>query len=233
MKTFLKSILVLAFFAFCFANVFAVEETPKQKTQNETQKTSIDIVKAFTDWDNNLRTLSCSFTQTITFTEADITNVITGSIKYKKPNHLRLEHISPYKQVVYTDKQTIQIYKPADNQVILARWSDWLNQQKSQAYFGLLDFGHYSSILKGHNITTFPAKNGQEPKLVLTPKDNPKQYALTIFLDKRDFFPTRLVLVTEGTKVFTILGDISKNEKMDDKIFTFNPPEGVEELRLY
>jgi len=74
--------------------------------------TAQEAVKLLTQWDNKLESLKADFKQTVNFTEAGLSQNMEGRIHYLKPDNLRIEHSLPARQIVYTDKKNIWIYKP-------------------------------------------------------------------------------------------------------------------------
>ena len=190
-----------------------------------------NVIKKLREWDKNLESLTCGFSQEITFGEAGITNKITGKIHYLRPNKLRIEHISPQKQIVYTDKKTIWIYKPQDKQAVKTLWDGWIKQQ-SAAFSGITDFGSYALIIDKHDITVSESKTAGLIDVRFAPRQNPKLYTLTLSLSRRDFFPVSIKLSVGKTDAVTKLENIEKNGKIPEELFDFKPAKEISIIEL-
>jgi outer membrane lipoprotein-sorting protein len=193
--------------------------------------TTTTVMAKLAEWDKKLETLKLSFTQDISFGNTGVTSKISGNVTYQKPDKLRIEHVSPQKQLVYTDKHVIWIYKPQDAQVVKARWEDWLRQQ-SGAFAGITDFGSYSKLLETHNLEVTKQKKAGTVTAVFTPKKDPKAYELKLVLSAKDFFPVAILLKLDTTTVNTRLENIERNGKLPDGALDFVPPQGVTVLEL-
>jgi len=237
-KKLTAAILVAAFAVPSFAAGQAAQSAAPadKKTQTETAApakkeplTAAAVADKLKELDASLQTLQCSFSQTITFGDSGIASKITGRLSYEKPSKLRIEHITPQKQVVYTDKSTITIYKPEDSQVVKMRWEDWKRQQMAM-FSGISDFGSYSSIIEKHRATV--TETPKAIKLTLTPKENPKLYTLILTLSPKDYFIEEITLRAGTTKAVTKLENVERNGKIPPELFEFKAPAGAEVLEF-
>ncbi|MDD2773815.1 MAG: outer-membrane lipoprotein carrier protein LolA [Elusimicrobiales bacterium] len=193
--------------------------------------TSSAVLAKLSEWDNKLETLKLSFSQTVAFGDTGIVNKITGSLLYMKPDKLRVEHLTPERQTVYTDRKVIWIYKPQDNQAVKTLWGDWLRQQ-SGTFAGITDFGAYGSLGAEHDVKISAPEKSKTVEAVFTPKKNPKSYTLTLVLSREDFFPSAVNIRLGSATVDTALSQVEKNAKIADGSFVFAPPSGAEVLDL-
>ena len=146
--------------------------------------------------------------------------------KLIKPDLLRIEHISPAKQIVTTDKKDILIYKPDDRQAIKATWDGWVKTQ-NQAFYGILDFGNYSSLSKNNNVSLEGGEKGKPYVLVFTPKEG-TAYRLALTLSGKDFFPAEAELSVGSAVTSTKLIKVRKNITLDRELFGQKLPEKTE-----
>jgi outer membrane lipoprotein carrier protein len=181
-------------------------------------------------WDSSLETLKADFTQEVNFKEAGLKQAIEGTLRYVKPNMLRIEHVKPARQVVVTDKTDIWIYKPEDKQAVRTSWEAWRRKQ-DQSFSGILDFGNYSALAARNNTRAEGGKNGEPYKLTFTPRSG-ETYALTLTLSATDYFPTDAELSVGDAVIKTHLSNVEKNAAVDKEIFKFSPPKGVEVLEF-
>lgn len=189
-----------------------------------------EILEKLKAWDARLETLKADFTQEVNFTEAGLKQSIQGSLRYVKPNLLRIEHLKPAAQVVVTDKTDIWIYKPADNQAVRTSWDAWRRTQ-DQNFSGILDFGNYSSLAARNAAQVLPSVDGGPVTVVFTPRSG-AGYTLTLKLSPQDYFPVGAELSVDGTIISTRLAAVEKNSPVDREIFKFSPPKGVEVLEF-
>ena len=191
---------------------------------------SPEIMTGLKAWDSSLETLKADFTQEVNFREAGLKQSIEGTLRYVKPNLLRIEHVKPVRQVVVTDKTDIWIYKPEDKQAVRTSWEAWRRTQ-DQNFSGILDFGNYSALAARNNTRAEGGKNGAPLKLIFTPRSG-DLYALTLTLSATDYFPMEAELSVGDTLITTRLSNVEKNAAVDKEIFKFSPPKGVEVLEF-
>ena len=189
-----------------------------------------EMIEKLKAWDSKLETLKADFIQEVNFTEAGLKQSIAGNLRYVKPNLLRIEHTSPSRQTVVTDKTDIWIYKPADSQAVRTSWDAWRRTQ-DQNFSGILDFGNYSALTAKNNTLVTPSKDGGPAIIVFTPRSG-AAYTLTLKLSPRDYFPVEAELSVDGTIINTRLTSVEKNAAIDKEIFKFSPPKGVEVLEF-
>lgn len=197
-----------------------------EKKAEETKLSAEQVLSKLEAWDKKLDSLDIKFIQTVFFKEADIKQSIEGSMQYLKPNFLRLEHTAPAKQIVTTDKKDILIYKPADRQAIRATWDGWVKTQ-NQTFYGILDFGNYSSLSKNNNVSLEGGEKGKPYVLIFTPKEG-TAYKLALTLSEKDFFPAEAELSVGSAVTSTKLTKVRKNITIDKEIFEQKLPEKTE-----
>ena len=190
-----------------------------------------EIMKGLQTLDDSLENLSCDFVQDVSYGDTGLTQTIEGSLRFKKPGMLRIEHFKPYRQLVYTDKKNIWIYKPADAQAVKMDWDEW-KKSLDPSMSGMLDFGNYSRLLETHSAAVSSGAAGGLITVALTPKKNPALYTLTLQLSEKDYFPMKLSLLIDKTSVSTELKNIDRKTPVDAAQFEFKPPRGVEVLQF-
>jgi outer membrane lipoprotein carrier protein len=200
---------------------------PAEKAEADRSASIIEGLKA---WDATLETLKADFTQEVNFREAGLKQTIEGTLRYVKPNLLRIEHTKPARQVVVTDKTAIWIYKPEDKQAVRTSWEAWRRAQ-DQNFSGILDFGNYSALTARNVTTASGGKNGEPFKVTFTPRTG-GSYTLTLTLSATDYFPLEAELLVDNTVIKTRLAAVEKNGQVDKEIFKFSPPKGVEVLEF-
>ncbi|MFH1620211.1 MAG: outer membrane lipoprotein carrier protein LolA [bacterium] len=189
------------------------------------------ILDRLKKWDRNLESLKAEFRQKVLFLDAGLEQSLEGRIHFLKPNRLRVEHVRPSRQIIYTDKKILWIYKPEDSQAVRAVWEDWQKNQ-STSFAGIMDFGNYASIVQKHDVTVSSLSAGGYLHLKFIPRGNPSLYTLELFLSPADCFPAETKLTVGRTVISTVLANIEKNGKIPAEIFEFKPPKGTNILKL-
>lgn len=172
--------------------------TPKTLYPNET----LTQVKA---WDKKLQFLKTRFEQTAQYDGVPVSKS-QGVLYYDKDkNLLRLDTTDAdgkTEQTAITDKKQILILDGQGHEITTLSWAEWQQGQPNQALF---DFGNYTALLARHNAVL------KEPYLLeLTPKEGEK-YTLYLMLSEKDYFPTRIKIVSDLMETEAILTDTQKN----------------------
>lgn len=223
MTRFINKFFAFALCSFIVAAPALAQSADKDTTQKpaaakpaaaEEQKT---VLENFAAWDGKLKTLSLSFEQLTSFEGTEI-SASSGRL-YKKDNNIRLDTLQKGKvtQSADTDKKIINILDEKGKLITQLSWQEW---QAAQANKALFDFGNYKEVLKTHKVKEFGKTEGGY-KLVLTPAAAPagESYLLEFVLNAKDYFPMQIAVSNGGTKTQTVLNDIRKNIKLDERIF--------------
>lgn len=223
MTRFINKFFAFALCSFIVAAPALAQSADKDTTQKpaaakpvaaEEQKT---VLENFAAWDGKLKTLSLSFEQLTSFEGTEI-SASSGRL-YKKDNNIRLDTLQKGKvtQSAVTDKKIINILDEKGKLITQLSWQEW---QAAQANKALFDFGNYKEVLKTHKVKEFGKTEGGY-KLVLTPAAAPagESYLLEFLLNAKDYFPMQIAVSNGGTKTQTVLNDIRKNIKLDERIF--------------
>ncbi len=182
-----------------------------QKTKGLSQK---EAIQRFISWDKKLKTLDTFYIQETSF-EGTLISKTEGHL-LKMEQILRLETLEEGKLTQYalTDKKIINIFDEKSNLITQMRWENWEETQQNKSLF---DFGNYAKILENHQILSFNTlEHGYQ--LVLTPKEG-AQYTLTFLLDKNNFFPKEINLLSEGVNSKTVLQKTKINKSLSEEIF--------------
>jgi outer membrane lipoprotein carrier protein len=191
------------------------------------------VVERFEALDKNLSTLEADFRQFVHWDDSGMAQTVEGSLDFKKPDGLRLQHKLPEAQTVVSDGTLLWIYRPSTNQVIKTRLDEWKKSEPMAQ--GLLDFGNYAGLLKTYDAEissqTAPGADGQRDVwLRLKPKQKSAggDFVLTLKLSTRDFFPADTELRAGTVSVHSIFSNIKYNPPQPDSRFRFTPPPGAD-----
>jgi outer membrane lipoprotein carrier protein len=150
-----------------------------------------------------------------------------GKLYIKKPNKLRWDYSEPNRHQIMVNEETIWIYTPELNQVIVSPFAEISDSQ--------LPLHLLSGVGRLDQDFTVqwadPAKPRPQgvPALTLIPKD--PQTGLTrlrMEVDPESYFITRLTLFeANGNESRFQFAQIRNNTGLKDRFFIFTPPKGV------
>ena len=169
------------------------------------------------------------FQQTTTLKALDITDLAEGRIYIKKPGRMRWEYDSPEKQSIITDGDTLWIYRPEDNQVMIG---------KAAAFFGEGMGGVFLSditaIRKHFKIELTGVNTAGDYELKLTPVKASGSIQTVFITVSKDTFNLMGVVTVNAYDDETRLTfeDPKFDQDLPDSFFEFSPSEGMEVLPL-
>lgn len=196
------------------AKAAKAEKAVSSAADDENQKT---VLAKFTAWDKNLKSIKTDFEQTTSFEGTEISS--SNGRLYKMGNNIRLDTLQNAKvtQSAVTDKKIIKILDDKGELITTLSWQEW---QAAQANKALFDFGNYAEVLKTHKVKEF-SKTGEQYKIVLEPASAPEKekYLLEFILNAKDCFPAQISVSNQGIKTQTVLKNINKNVKLEERLF--------------
>ena len=205
---------ILYVFAFLPGPVFAV---PLEEIINNVQRTYRET-----------EDLTADFIQESTLKSLNKTQTATGKIYYKNQGKLRWDYKGTTKQKIVTDGETLWMYLPEDNQVIINQLSK-VYQSNTSAFF-LSEMG---DLKKDFDIQLVGATPGDEDKgyqLKLIPREQQSSFdEIFLWVDKINF------LVVE-TYFYDFYGNLIRikfrnhrvNNGLPDSMFVFTVPKDAE-----
>ncbi|MEE8425427.1 MAG: outer-membrane lipoprotein carrier protein LolA [Elusimicrobiota bacterium] len=189
------------------------------------------VLAHFEIYDRRLNSLSAGFRQSLIMETTGITSDIKGTVAYRKPERLRIEHEKPERQTIVADGQDIWIHRHRLAQVIQAAIVDWKDADPMMN--NLLQFGSYGKMLKAYDVRLDTAAAG--PVLLLRPKrgDSGADFTLRFVLDERTLFPVVTELIVGAMRVRTEFDEVRFNPEIDAKQFIFTIPKGADVFRNF
>ena len=189
---------------------------------NALSQSADEIVQRVEKKYQSFKTFSAEFEETFSWTLAKKSRTSTGQFFIKKPDRFRLE---TEKQIVSSDGKTVWRYAIPDSQV-------FVTDAESDSDFPLLkdllfDYvENYSHMLLGEE----KLHDAECYRLKLIPKEEDSYVTeMMVWIDKKEWL-TRKVEYTDIQRNVTtyLLTDVKRNKKIDDNIFVFHIPEGIE-----
>lgn len=144
-----------------------------------------------------------------------------GVLSLKPPSRMRWEYRDPEKKTFVSDGKTSYFYVPADRQVIRRDQSD------ARDLPAMLLSGH-ADILATFDVGLETAAPGLQ-RLRLTPRKAEAEIE-HLYVDVEDSGRIRGILVidAQGNRSQFTFDDIHENVGLDDRLFRFEVPHGVE-----
>ena len=168
-----------------------------------------------------VRDLTARFVQTYRSGALGREVVEKGVLSLKPPSRMRWEYREPEKKTFVSDGKTSFFYVPADRQVIRRETSD------SRDLPAMLLSGH-ADIVGTFDVALETGPAGLQ-RLRLTPrKPEPEIEQLYVDVDAGDRIRAILVLDAQGNRSQFAFEDIRENVGLDDRLFRFEVPRGVE-----
>jgi len=168
-----------------------------------------------------VRDLTARFVQTYRSGALGREVVEKGVLSLKPPSRMRWEYREPEKKTFVSDGKTSFFYVPADRQVIRRETSD------ARDLPAMLLSGH-ADIVGTFEVALETGPAGLQ-RLRLTPrKPEPEIEQLYVDVDAGDRIRAILVLDAQGNRSQFAFEDIRENVGLDDRLFRFEVPRGVE-----
>jgi outer membrane lipoprotein carrier protein len=168
-----------------------------------------------------LRDLTARFVQTYRSGALGREVVEKGVLSLKPPARMRWEYRDPEKKTFVSDGKTSYFYVPADRQVIKRDQSD------SRDLPAMLLSGH-ADILGTFEVALEAAPAGLQ-RLRLTPRKPEAEIEhIYVDVDGADHIRGILVVDAQGNRSQFTFDEIRENGGLDDRLFHFDVPRGVE-----
>jgi outer membrane lipoprotein carrier protein len=172
---------------------------------------------------------SAQFSQTSTIKAMDITDTASGTAYFKRPGKMRWEYETPERQTIITDGNTLWVYRPDDNQVMIGKAPSFFKGGKGFSFLSDM-----KEIRQKFKMSL--EKEGPEGFFVL--KLLPKEKTVDIVkilltISKATFDVVEIVTYNSyGDQTRFVFSNIQFKKKIDDSLFHFNIPKDVEVLHL-
>ena len=172
---------------------------------------------------------SAKFLQESTIKAMEITDFASGKVYVRHPGMMRWEYDEPNKQVIITDGFKLWIYRPEDNQVMTGSAPDFFRDGKGASFLSDIKL-----IREKFNISLLNSETNFFYELKLMPIEKTLDISdIHLSVSKNTF---NIVRVT----TYNFYGDETRieflntefNLQLDDSLFSFKIPEGVDVLQI-
>ena len=169
----------------------------------------------------NLNTLSAEITQLIVEPDGDILEESQILLHVKRPNGFYWETISPFPELLVTNGKKLWNYQPDLEQVVVEDWDSNRSDLAAQLLYGRTDGlvdDYYIVVVNSELTQTFELK----------PKSSDSLYEVITIKFISDSLDLIYIQNTNGERTTWEFKDSSINLPLEDGLFEFTPPAGIE-----
>ena len=217
------------FVLFNIQNAFSQDTSSSADSPKKNSLLSLDDILEHVERRYATSGFSTRFFQTLTLKAMDITDKASGKAFFKRPGMMRWEYEEPDRQVIVTDSDVLWIYRPEDNQVMTGKSPSFFSGGKGASFLSDMNM-----IRKKFDITLQKKVDPGHYMLKLVPKEKTLDVtAIYIFISPETFNIVQITTYNSyGDETAIKLEDIQFTSALDDAMFRFQIPEGVEVLQL-
>jgi outer membrane lipoprotein carrier protein len=162
----------------------------------------------------------------------DITDLATGKVYIKYPGMMRWEYEKPDRQIIVTDADRLWIYRPEDNQVMTGKAPTFFRDGKGASFLSdirLIRQKFDISLEQGG-----PAENDLFYHLKLIPREKTLDISEISLMVSRQTFNVLQVMTLNfyGDETRIDLINFAFGADLDDSLFSFTIPQGVDVLQI-
>ena len=171
----------------------------------------------------NINSLTADVVQLIVESDGGILEESNIKMLLKKPNGFYWETITPYQELIVTNGIKLWNYQPDLEQVVIEDW----DVSKSELAAQLLS-GKTENLDSQYIIEELSDTNNDSQEFVLTPVDADSIYTQISI----NFITSELDLIylnsRNGQQTVWRFAAIERNQILEDSLFDFQPPAGIE-----
>ncbi|MEE4608290.1 MAG: outer membrane lipoprotein chaperone LolA [Desulfobacteraceae bacterium] len=173
--------------------------------------------------------LEARFTQVSTLQAMDITDTAEGRLWIRRPGQMRWEYTAPEPQTIVTDGERLWIYRPLDRQVMIGSAPSFFGDGKGAGF--LADIGQ---LRRQFDVSLNPDAAPSTHGLTLVPRhQQPDLVRVELEIAAADdTIETVTTFNAYGDKTRIVLKDVVFHDHLDDTLFQFEIPQGVEIVQM-
>ena len=175
------------------------------------------------------RGFTADFLQESTIKAMKITDFARGKVFVKYPGQMRWEYQEPEPQIIITDGIKLWIYRPEDNQVMTGGAPAFFRDGKGASFLSDVKI-----IREKFNIAMDTTAEELYYRFTLFPREKTLDITeIRMAVDKKNFTIVRIVTINQYDDATHIeLLNHRFDAQLDNSLFSFIVPEGVDELKI-
>ncbi len=172
---------------------------------------------------------SAKFLQESSIKAMEITDFASGKVYVRHPGMMRWEYDKPDRQIIITDGFKLWIYRPDDNQVMAGAAPVFFRDGKGASFLSDIKL-----IRQKFDISLLDAEGNLFYELKLVPVEKTMDVAdIRLSVSKVEFTIIRVITQNfYGDQTRIEFLNSKFNLDLDDALFSFKIPEGVDVLQL-
>lgn len=174
---------------------------------------------------------SADFIQESTLKAMNIVDTAEGNLKVRRPGMMRWEYASPDPQVIVTDGDRLWIYRPEDNQVMVGTAPAFFKDGKGAGFLSDMKLlrDKFTIFLENTDIAA-----GEDYRMKLFPVDQSLDLAAIILVVDPDTYVINNIVTYNAYDDETRIRmtNYRFDIKLDDDMFNFTIPKGVDILEM-
>ena len=197
--------------------------------QPENASPGLDEILARVEERYSVSGFSARFFQMSVLKAMDIKDTARGKIYIKRPGKMRWEYEEPERQIIISDGYQLWIFRPEDNQVMIGKAPDFFGDGKGASFLS-----DVRKMRENFKITLENRPDTDNHILKLLPRRKGMDISHVILSVSWTTFDIEEIVTYNayGDETRITLSDMSFHKQLDDDLFSFIIPEGVEVLRM-
>ena len=197
-----------------------------------TDRSLEETIRKIESFHEAIRDFQAEFQQVTRFEGFETVVSSKGRLYFKKPGRLRWVYLEPNRDEIWVDQDRIWIYTPDLKQVIITPFSEFSDSQIPLHL--LVEVAHLNRDFEIKWTGFWNGDEASDPidrsKITLRPKRREASLdKIEIEVDPEQFFITRIDLFeSNGNLSSFTFSRIKTNTGLNDKLFTFRVPKGIE-----
>ena len=229
MKSKLIPLLVFTLVFIYAQAVLCQNSSPILNSAEEGMNLSLDDIVKRIENRYDVSDFSADFFQASTIKAMEITDTASGKAFFKQPGRMRWEYEMPDRQIIISDSKTLWIYRPDDNQVMIGDSPSFFGDGKGACFLSDMKL-----IRQKFSIILEKKEDYGYHVLKLIPKE--KTFDVSVIylsVSAMTFDVFRIVTYNSyGDETRIALSNIQFKLNLDDSMFSFQIPKGVEVLQI-
>lgn len=168
-----------------------------------------------------LNSMQADFVQSTRDNHNNVLQEIKGTLLVAKPGKMRWQTQPPYSQLVVSDNQSVWLYDEDLEQVTIRDM-----EQRIQETPALLLSGDTQEISKNFEIQF--KQDDDFSRYTLLPKDKSQLFERIEFQYYGDVLESMRIHDATGQTTEIVFSEIQQNPEVNDSMFTFKAPEGID-----
>ncbi len=228
-----SKILVLLAFAQIAVLVALTSGGPQNvKAETEASNRALDQILEGVEKKYTNSKFSADFIQKSTIKAMDITDVANGKVYIKYPGMMRWEYEKPDRQIIVTDADKLWIYRPEDKQVMTGRAPTFFRDGKGASF--LSDVRLIRQKFDIFLEEGLPTESDLFHHLKLIPREKTLDISeIRLMVSKQTYSVLQVITLNfYGDETRIDLVNFVFGGDLDDALFSFEIPEGVDVLQI-